>query len=67
MIQASDEAMESPSSLAQSSASAEPREGPFGHPAARQDFEAFCLVRALDDLDRPAPNLFQPPLKLITA
>ena len=39
-----------------------PSMGPLDDPATWQDFEAFCLVRPLDDLDRPAANLFQPPL-----
>ncbi len=51
--------------LGQSAASSEPGECPFDNPSTRQNREAFRLVRSLDDLDRPAPELLQPPLQLV--
>lgn len=45
--------------LCQHSASPEPREGSLHDPPARQDFEAFGLVRALDDFQRELSDLLQ--------
>lgn len=42
--------------LPPAAAAAEPGEGPFDHPAARQHSEAFGDVGALDDLDVEVPN-----------
>jgi hypothetical protein len=56
MIHAFEEAMEF-RRLCQSSASAKPREGSLHDPAPWQDLKAIRFVRALDDLDRSAPNL----------
>jgi hypothetical protein len=56
MIHAFEEAMEF-RRLCQSSASAKPREGSLHEPAPWQDLKAIRFVRALDDLDRSAPNL----------
>ena len=37
--------------------SAEPCEGPFDHPAPRQELKAFNPERPLDDLDRPRTTM----------
>src|SRR5665647_253234 len=45
--------------LCQPSAPAEPGECTVHHPPARQDLEAFGLVRALDDFQRELSDLLQ--------
>ena len=49
-----------------SESASEPRKGPFNDPASGQDFEALGVVRPLDDLDRPFPDLSQRLAKLVT-
>ncbi len=48
-----------------STATTEPGEGPFHHPAARQDGEALGLVGTLDDFHGPLAELRQSPLQLV--
>jgi hypothetical protein len=46
--------------LAESAIPAQPTEGAFDHPAAREYFEPRLLIRAFDDLERPASQAFNP-------
>ena len=50
--------------LRHSAAPSQPREGALDHPAARDHLETPVGVRAFDDLQRPAPDLFQAPPQL---
>ena len=42
--------------LGQASIAAQPGDGSFDHPPARQQLEAFCCVGALDDFQRPGTD-----------
>ena len=64
IIPASDETMDRSTSLA-SRRGAEPCEGSLGDPATRKNLEAFGLIGALDDFNRPAPDLLEPPIQLV--
>ena len=51
--------MERSQVFGKAAAPAEPGEGAFDHPAARQKHEALCGIGALDDLQGPAAMPFE--------
>jgi len=51
--------------LGKPAAAAEPGEGAFEHPSARQDAEARGALGTLDDLKRPSPALGQRRAQLV--
>ena len=51
--------------LGKAAVAAEPCKGPLNDPSSGQDLEALGVVRSLDDLDRPFPDLAQRLAKLV--
>ena len=39
---------------------AKPGKGPFDNPTMRQNFEAYCVIRSLDDLQNLWAEVFRP-------
>ena len=53
--------------LGETAVSVEPCQGSFDDPAARQKFEALCVVGALDDLDGPLADAAQGIAELVAS